>query len=486
MRRALAYVWVALIAAGWACGPGPKALPGADERGSWPGAWPGEACDAQAQCAAGLDCVERRCVWPVCVQDVQCGGAGRVCLMGRCVALELQEGMRCDGVAQCISGLVCAQGRCAPACMDGASCEAGQVCEGGVCVAARPCHEAPDPVAACQEALGVARAACESGHCFNLEQTAGAVCTADTQCGAGLVCEASRCVRTCTGSCAAGLDCTARPSGEPGSVCVLLPAQRGCALEPDPDLYCDAGGPDEQETWRCDRATGECVVAQPKPGCAGVLDWRTYCSQELGVPTDAVACDRQTGECSQVVPPGPRVVVIEDQVLSQESCAERMEIGGQPLRSPGVDLTVVRLEGRGGFKLSVVYHAPGTAPVGNDRGEPAVLEGSNEPVVFDEAFCPLDPQTLAVTGEFFAMGCGGKLAVSFLDFAGEPVELRAGDTLLVGELGPACGVAGAVEDVYKVRVCDTLAAYFSMGQRGCRDLTPGLMDGAGTRRFMLD
>ena len=123
-----------------ACGPGPQAAPGADERGSWPGGWVGDSCDAAradvGACASGLMCRDGSCDWPGCAQatdpDSWCratAGAGAACLMGSCEVLALRAGERCDVDEQCGGGLSCAQQRCTPRCADDAGCADGDVCK---------------------------------------------------------------------------------------------------------------------------------------------------------------------------------------------------------------------------------------------------------------------------------------------------------------------------------------------------------------------
>lgn len=462
-----------------ACGPGPQAAPGADERGSWPGGWVGDSCDAAradvGACASGLVCRDGSCDWPGCAQatdpDGWCratAGAGSACLMGSCEALALRAGERCDADEECGAGLGCAQRRCSPRCADDAGCADGDVCEQERCVGALDCAALEGADEACAARLDVSRAICEAGRCVSLEGTRGAPCGGDDDCAASHVCEQGRCAPLCSQQgCGVGLSCRSRPSGGAGSVCALPLPPTGCALEADPDGSCQLLG-----ALRCDRDTGLCVERPTPIGCAAQPNPAEYCAQELGVAIPDVRCDTATGVCSTTREP-LTILAIVDAALVVEACDELMEINGQQVRSPGADITRINVR-RSNAPLGTLkprYQGAGSSPQGNDRSDvSAIQQEAQGAITFDEAQCPRAPATLEPSASFYSLGCGGVLAVSMYGFDDKPIEIKAGDEVIIGEYGAACGASGVAADGYRAYLCPSVAALLG-DRRGCQDLT---------------
>lgn len=142
-------------------------------------------CGADADCArlgTGLVCnTTSHTCQPSgrCTSDAQCSGATPVCLGGSCQPRTSQ----CQFAYQCTgSGQACVDGRCVVACTAGNAstvCAAGQVCTNGRC--AYPSNPGANCGGRC-----TAGQLCVDGVCLR-------TCSADTECGAGNMCDHGVC-----------------------------------------------------------------------------------------------------------------------------------------------------------------------------------------------------------------------------------------------------------------------------------------------------
>jgi hypothetical protein len=473
------------------CGQGPLAPPGADERGSWPGGWVGDSCDDETPCADSLLCDStNKCDWTSCLdaqdKDAWCArpeerGPGAVCLMGSCERLSLGAGQRCDDSAQCAYASSCRAGVCAQDCTADSMCGEGGRCVEGGCVQQMRCEQAEDPAAACALQLGVASALCEAGRCVSMVGELGSRCMGDGECGAGLLCEDARCVRSCTPvSCPGGFTCGARLSGDTGRVCRRSKPPTGCAADADPDGFCALSSPQLMHP-RCELSTGECVESLIRPGCAAEPDPSAACAQQLGVPKERARCDESSGMCSELKSTFG-LITFTDITLELASCDEVLEIGGESIRAPGAELTRVSVL-RGGEELPGTltreYRDTGLSSKPSDRES---LDPLLSPMVsYGMELCPQSLVTQEVTSAFTSLGCQGLLVLSIRDAQGAIVGLEQGDEVIVGEFGPAC-LGGDPEqelDRYKVQLCETIGEVLN-NKQGCADLAQGLARGSGS------
>lgn len=136
-------------------------------------------CDAGGKCADGKSCVDGLCI----------------------------DG--CDFTYQCGAGKVCDNGACVPSCDTTHPCNAGLTCQNGACV--------PDPN---NPACGPNNP-CPSGQICGANGQCTTTCTANSQCGAGAICDGS------TGQCV--------PDPSPQPICN---AQKAC---PEPQV-CQTDG----------------------------------------------------------------------------------------------------------------------------------------------------------------------------------------------------------------------------------------------------
>lgn len=122
-------------------------------------------CLTEAQCAAGLLCVNHACV-------------------------------NCSGTLACLPGFSCHSGLCQRDCTTNANCADGQVCRAGSCGACQASVECQDSALICD-----ATGACV--HCQNRNQcpsgkaclaTGCGACTVDSECGPGSLCEQGVCL----------------------------------------------------------------------------------------------------------------------------------------------------------------------------------------------------------------------------------------------------------------------------------------------------
>ena len=132
----------------------------------------GETCGVSqryAQCDAGLECFDSRCVDP-CAVPVAVGGS--------CLTAPCEEGARCDFDTRiCVHGnaVRCGQGHCAP----------GQYCIDAECFDPIPTGEACTGHRQCDTRY------CPAGYCLPRPE-AGEACPADV-CAEGLTCDSGTC-----------------------------------------------------------------------------------------------------------------------------------------------------------------------------------------------------------------------------------------------------------------------------------------------------
>ncbi|MEE2643639.1 MAG: hypothetical protein VYD19_01790, partial [Myxococcota bacterium] len=177
----------------------------------------GQVCARACDCAAGLRCLEGRCVLgerPLfCCAGETCP-AGEACetLEGR---LERCPASRCRSACDCEMGLSCYEGLCQPGGEIGFCCEADP-CPGG---------------ARCEDQQGV------EGVCL------GDRCQSACDCDPGFSCAAGRCILRadpvfcCDQACPPGAACET-PEGTPG-LCEESPCETACDCSPG--LACLAG-----------------------------------------------------------------------------------------------------------------------------------------------------------------------------------------------------------------------------------------------------
>lgn len=164
-----------------------------------------------------------------CTQDLQCGGAGLICRLGKCTTAD------CDDSADCPSGKYCTSatfGRCETftPCTDVSQCASnyecrtfteiecppGFDCSRSLCIELPRCLADSDCVSGIPGSMGSMRTGyCEAAHC-----QPSAECVVDLQCGSGKICVGEVCV---PGVCRAHADCGAGKACIDGT-CVTGPA----------------------------------------------------------------------------------------------------------------------------------------------------------------------------------------------------------------------------------------------------------------------
>ncbi len=276
------------------------------------------------------------------------------------------------------------------------------------------------------------------------ETSCSSSCAADTDCGAG-----SRCLAVSDGS--AEKTCRA-------------PAD--CSEQLNPDSFCDA----QMSGQSCDLATNKCVTLEgcgDDAACAGgerCLDkganGRGICRvpmtcNEQADPTlfcaalsPAHRCDPVQRRC--VVPAsggGAQYILIQDVSVGASACDPN---------DPGSDIMWAIVDDTQGAQLgsaeAVLFNEGTTSgPVPNAYKDAAFLDGTWPMLTGD--LCRVGGQAV---GSTVSLGCGGQLFVRFLDEDANPVPLREGYMISVGEYAPFCANPGANPmgaDRYEVSVC---------------------------------
>jgi len=210
--------------------------------------------DEDAECPAGLACVEGECRGPCsnneCGEGLQC--VNGVCV-DRCFGVECPDGQVCEGDGECIdpcADVVCAMGE---SCIDGecgvddctrAGCPDGQLCIDRVCIA-HPCAGVECPP----------QAFCRDGEC--IDSCAALSCPLDQDCIDGMCvpdpchgisCPGGTCVEGACEEDGCGAEC---PDGQ---VCV----NGACEGNPCDGLECPPG-------QRCvigENGTAQCVYEE--------------------------------------------------------------------------------------------------------------------------------------------------------------------------------------------------------------------------------
>ena len=165
-----------------------------------------------------------------CTQDLQCGGAGLICRLGKCAKAD------CDDAADCPAGKYCTSatfGRCetfttctqTSQCMRNYECRTfsqtecppGFDCSQSLCVELQQCLSDSDCVSGIPGTMGSEKTGyCQEGHCQR-----SASCNVDLQCGSDAICVGEVCVPNV---CRAHADCGA------GKACV----DGACSTAPVP------------------------------------------------------------------------------------------------------------------------------------------------------------------------------------------------------------------------------------------------------------
>lgn len=257
--------------------------------------------------------------------------------------------------------------------------------------------------------------------------TEGESCLLDTDCVAPDVCEAEVCTATCTADsdCLVGEVCGARQNGD-GTVCV-----------PDND------------------------PANNPTSCADETDPNAFCEAQAGANA---FCDTTTGECvggANNVPNSYYVIQVADTTTVPEACGD--------VNDPGSDIQGIELLDSGGNSLGW----------GNLVAEAVDLEGNDEAnyEVIGGTAPALDGDGCVDTfsGNVLALGCGGWVAVEFLDGSGAPVALENDQTIFVYEYGGVCST-GTTDDTWNAFLCTDTAAISDGNDASCATL---LGDGSG-------
>lgn len=167
---------------------------------------------------------------------------------------------------------------------------------------------------------------------------------------------------------------------------------------------------------------------------------------------------------------GAHMILISDATSSGQACLAESE---------GADIVYVRLENGGGVELgygNIVTRFPTDgAPVGNFTGQ-----NLNGTAPTFEGECPdiSDPE------HSMSLGCGGAIAMEFLDAEGTPIELVAGMEIIVFEHGRQC-TSGGLDDLYQVSTCSDAYALADGDVNSCRGgiLTEPPVSGETTTRL---
>lgn len=243
-----------------------------------------------------------------------------------------------------------------------------------------------------------------------------------------------------------------------------------CADALDPDRFCD----EQVSGQSCDLATNKCVTLEgcgDDAACAsgercldkgangrGVCRIPATCNEQAD-PTlfcatlsPAHRCDPVQRRC--VVPAssvGAQYILIQDVSVGASACDPD---------DPGSDIMWAIVDDTQGEYLgsaeAVLFNEGTTSgPVPNAYNNPTFLNGAAPMIAAD--LCPVE-----VNGErqrpdsTVSLGCGGQLFVRFLDGDSNPVPLREGYEISVGEYAPFCNAAGGDAvgaDRYEVSVC---------------------------------
>lgn len=259
------------------------------------------ACATRGTGARGASCsLGRQCASGICV-----GGAdGDAC--GRCAG-PYGEGAPCDDFAECASGLVC-RGECVLEGLPHHPCETTQDCVDGLWCSAGACAPRVADGEPCESDDACARGhRCADARCAPRGTTPGDACAAPSDCAFPASCFGGGCrVPTegepCSGRCASPFVCLRGECAKPraaGEACA--PDDHACA----PGLTCTAGacrafvavGPGE----RCDRSTrlcagaavlGELSIAQARDACRGGV-----CPSRGSACTNDAECALVGGAC---------------------------------------------------------------------------------------------------------------------------------------------------------------------------------------------
>ncbi len=173
------------------------------------------ACRSNADCPAGVACVDGTCIRPTCnsattscacTTSAQCSG-GQQCIGGLCTA----PSDACRFNSQCGSGRVCVNQQCRLACSATSPCPTGQRCDAdGACIDA-PANECVRDTDCgtgrrCVNATCLTRCAtnaecgtgryCNDGVCIT-DTRRQPFCTSDAQCASGSRCLDGVCRRPC-------------------------------------------------------------------------------------------------------------------------------------------------------------------------------------------------------------------------------------------------------------------------------------------------
>ncbi|MEM1348767.1 MAG: hypothetical protein AAGI01_09445 [Myxococcota bacterium] len=394
----------------------------------------GASCEQDLECQGGLLCTEgvctpsscNRAVDPTayCAEQLGVGLERAECdVDGECIAKKAGFGEGCAADTGCIFGSVCEAGACVETCTTSASCiEEGSMClarapgsELKICQPGVKCTEAEEPLELCADVVGLPSALVEctpGGSCQPLQLLEGALCLFDAQCAGG-VCVDNFCVRSCVARAdceETNQDCVDRGQGSPVKICV--------DVEPENCL--------EQ----------------------GELDPDEYCAQLAGAPA---VCDVETEQCVAQEPSfdsGTILLVVD---VSDRGCEDALE--------PGADISWVQLTREEGlaFGAALLYLPAPEVPGGMDSlRDTTILDG--RAISSDENFCRTDPISGEVLGltrrGAVSLGCGGVIALAFVDAEGETAAFERGDRLIIGETGSMCedgALDGERVEVYACR-----------------------------------
>lgn len=164
-----------------------------------------------------------------CTQDLQCGGAGLICRLGKCAAADCKDTSECPNGKYCTSATF---GRCETftTCTDSSqclrnyqcgkfsetSCPPGFDCSQSLCLELQRCLADTDCVSGIPGTMTSERTGyCEEGHC-----QPSPTCVVDAQCTGGKICVGEVCVPNV---CRAHVDCGAGKACVDG-VCATAPA----------------------------------------------------------------------------------------------------------------------------------------------------------------------------------------------------------------------------------------------------------------------
>lgn len=294
------------------------------------------ACEANADCEAGLACVEGVC--GACGSPLDCEKAQY------CDAAELrcvfQPGWsdRCKLNEDCPLGSFCSQGNCLPSsqverctngkCGEGMRCnQANTVCEEDLgcfgdsdCGAEQRCNKGTGLCeAGCTDENQVdvcaAKELCVEGRCVS--------CTEDEQCGPGLRChvEAGRCIGET--SCLSDRDCLGQ------TVCNRI--TKTCTEQPPACISNSNCLKDE----RCDLRSGRCVLKTCVPDNDENLDQESALPLNPGEHHNKVACQGEEKWYRLALKQGDRVrVQVETDALTADGLeAQLRSESGQVLVS---------------------------------------------------------------------------------------------------------------------------------------------------------